>query len=470
MPTECLKKVRETVVGHEWTAPGETLVVAVSGGSDSVALLVLLCELRTELKINLHAVHVDHGLRLDAAEDAAWVRELGRSLHVPVTVESTDVQALARNERRSLEEAGRTARYRVFEQLANHLGARWIATAHTRDDHIETVLMRLLQNARWEALGGIPAARPLGAATVIRPVRELTRSELVAELAARRLAWREDPTNQDRRIARNRIRLDVLPGLATEDPRLADILAVSGNLVGASRVALSAVSARVWVQTARREGQAFVLPLHEFRRHPPEVQRCLVTMAVEAVRGMVSPLTYVDQEDVVRLGTGSTPGRELTLQSCLVRRGYDVLEFLPPQPAVRMARYTLPVPGHVSAETFGVTLTAERVPHPAGMQQAAGAHSVCVDARKVGRSLEIRPWRPGDWLVPAGSSGKKKLQDLFVDAKVPRWDRGRVPVVVDAQGRIVWVVGYRIAEGVRVNGATREVVRIRVSPLARARA
>jgi tRNA(Ile)-lysidine synthase len=368
-------------------------------------------------------------------------------------------------EKRSLEDAGRTARYRVFERLAKHLGARCVATAHTRDDHIETVLMRLLQNARWEALTGIPLARPLGTVMVIRPVRGLTRTELIADLRARGLGWREDPTNLDRRILRNRLRLDVLPALVDQDPQLAGILASSGEVIGDSKGFLWALSQRTLAQMARQNGTRLALPLDEFRRYPREVQRCLVTMSVEAVTGMHQPLSHVLQEDVIRLGIGTLPGRELNLQSCLVRRGYDALEFLLPQQAARPVRYTLPIPGRVTAEVFGVILTAERMIR--SDTEKAGVRSGCeyFDAREIGSPLEIRPWQPGDWLIPAGLSGKKKLQDLFVDAKVPRWDRGRIPLVVDAQGRIVWVIGHRVGEPTRVTAATEEIVRICVSPI-----
>jgi len=455
---------------HRWTAPGVTLLVAVSGGSDSVALLALLCDLRSQLGIKLHVVHVNHGLRPDADKDADWVQDLATSLNVPVTIESVDVRALARMEKRSLEDAGRTARYHVFERLAKYLGARFIATAHTRDDHVETVLMRLLQNARWEALTGIPLARPLGAAMVIRPVRELTRAELIADLRARRLGWREDPTNLDRRILRNRIRRDVLPALVNQDPHLTGILAITGEVIGDSKVFLWSLSQRTLVQMARQNGTRLALPLDEFRRYPREVQRCLVTMSFEAVTGMDQPLSYVVQEDVIRLGTGSLPGRELNLPTCLVRRGYDALEFLPPQQAARPARYTLPIPGRVIAEAFGVILTAERMIRSDA--EKAGVRSDCeyFDGREIGSPLEIRPWQPGDWLIPAGLRGKKKLQDLFVDAKVPRWDRGRIPLVVDPQGRIVWVIGHRVGEPTRVTAATTEIVRICVSPIPMARA
>jgi len=468
--TDCLDQVRETVARYELLREGETVLVAVSGGADSIALLAMLRALQAELRIHLHVVHLNHKLRADADADAAFVQELAASFGMPVTVESADVRALAKREKRSLEDAGRTARYAFFAGAASRLGARRVATAHTRDDQVETVLMRLQQDAPWEALAGIPPRRPLGEALVIRPLWELTRAELTGYLRAHTLRWREDPTNRDRRVLRNRIRHEILPALECEQPTIRVRLWEVGEMVRQAEDILQDHTQMAWMRMARAHGTTLALPLREFQYSPRAVQRRLVHRAVHAVAGWNLPLPRVIEEEVVRLGVTGRPGTQVELGVGVARCGYDALEFLPHPPIVSNERYVLPVPGRVTAQAFGVVVAAEVAQATVRGATATAAEEVEFDAATIRTPLEIRSWRPGDRFTPRGLRGKKKLQDFFVDAKVPRWDRARVPILVDAHGEIIWVIGHRIAAIAQVTAATTQVARIRVTPIAWARA
>ncbi len=468
--TECLEQVRETVRRHQLLAAGDTVLLAVSGGADSVALLALLCALRAELGISLHVVHLNHRLRPDADDDATFVQDLAATFHLPVTVESRDVRALAVNEKRSLEEAGRTARYRFFGRVASRVGAGSVATAHTRDDQAETVLMRLWHGAAWEALAGIPPVRPLGEAMVIRPLCELTRADLLGYLHAQGLRWREDATNRDRRVVRNRIRHDLLPALEREHSQLRSLLWRVGETVRHTEQFLQDLTQTAWDQMAQRHGTTLALPLQQFHHFPRAVQRRLVHRAVEAVAGWNRPVPRVIEEEVVRLGVASRPGTQVDLGVGLARCGYEMLEFLPHPPAAPEVNYTLPVPGRVTAEAFGIVVAAELAQPTFDQEPSTTPQAVDLDAAAIGTPLEVRPWRPGDWFRPRGLGGKKKLQDFFVDAKIPRWNRAFVPMLVDAQGHIAWVIGHRIDETAQVTAATTLVARIRVTPIPPGRA
>ncbi|HEU4797815.1 MAG TPA: tRNA lysidine(34) synthetase TilS, partial [bacterium] len=194
--TVLLDQVLATIRGHHMLERGEGVVVAVSGGADSMALLHLLDALREDWELTLHAAHLNHGLRPDAEEDAEFVRAAARRLAIPVTIEAADVRAIAAREKRSIEDAGRRARYEFLGQVARDAGARRIATAHTRDDQVETVLMRVAGGGAWEMLAGIPPVRRLDGAEVVRPLREGSRQDILRYLAARDVVWREDPTNR----------------------------------------------------------------------------------------------------------------------------------------------------------------------------------------------------------------------------------------------------------------------------------
>ncbi len=464
MSTSALEKVQATITRYHLLSLGDTVLVAVSGGADSVALLHLLGELRAKLGIDLHVAHLNHGLRPDADEDAAYVQQLAGALNVPVTTETTDIRRLAVQQKRSVEDAGRSGRYAFFARVAAHVGARRVATAHTRDDQTETVLMRLLQGTSWDALAGIPPARPLGSAMVVRPLWELTRVEVVEYLQTRRLRWHEDPTNRDRRFLRNQIRLDVLPALEQHHPLIRSILWDLGEMMWAGEEFLSGLTQELFGHITRQRGGSVSLSLKEFQRVPVALQQRLVRRAVQHVTGTNTPLPRVIQERAVQLAARGRPGSEADLGPCLVRCGYEVLEILPHQPQVAPVHYHLQVPGSVVAEAFGIVVTAE-ILEGTGRPGANTPNEVYLDAAKVGHTLHLRAWRQGDWFIPLGMYGKKKLQDFFVDEKVPRWDRRRIPLITGAQDRIVWVVGRRLDESTRATETTTRVVRLRATPM-----
>ncbi len=466
MSTECSERVQETIARHQLFSPGETALVAVSGGTDSVALLHLLAELRGSLRLALHVAHLNHRLRPGADEDARFVQALAAALEIPVTIEVADVRGLAVREKRSLEDAGRVARYAFFARLAARIGAQRVATAHTRDDQVETVMMRLLQGTPWHALAGIPPVRPLGSATVVRPLGELTRAEVTAFLRTRGLRWRDDPTNRDRRFVRNRIRLEVLPAFDQYHPQSRAMLWDLGEVMRSGDEFLSGLAQEAFGHMTRRRGGGITLLLADFQRCPPALQHRLVRRAIQDVAGTNAPLPrVVVEERAVRLGAAGRPGRQVDLGVCLARCGYEVLEILPHPPRVPRAQYDLSVPGTVVAEAFGIVVAADLLDREQVRVRPARPGETYLDAAAVRSPLQVRPWRHGDRFVPLGLTGKKKLQDFFVDAKIPRWERARIPLIADAQDRIVWVVGRRIADTARVTEATQQVLRIRVTPL-----
>lgn len=271
-----LERTQRAITTGHLLDPGDTVVVAVSGGADSVALLAALALLAAPLGVTLHVAHLDHGLRPDSADDAAFVADLARGHSLPVTIAVADVAGYADEHGLSLEEAGRAARYAFLGALAATLGARRIATAHHADDQAETVLARLLRGAGVDGLGGM---RPLAAlpptaavpftvrytdldrlieatplsvdARVIRPLLGLRRHELRGYAAARGLAFRDDPTNQDTTLLRNYLRHEILPLLATVNPAIVETLARTATLMADDADVLHALTEAVWSDVAR---------------------------------------------------------------------------------------------------------------------------------------------------------------------------------------------------------------------------
>ena len=458
-----LDRTIRTIEQHRMVSPGETVVLAVSGGADSMALLRLFAGLREPWRLRLHVAHLDHRLRPDSQEDAAFVSAQAQTLAISVTVEAADVCGLAAREKRSIEEAGRAARYAFFARVAGAIGAQRVATAHTRDDQVETVLMALLHRGPWEMLAGIPPARPLGGATVVRPLRAASRQEIVRFLRDAGAAWREDPTNRDLRLLRNRIRADVLPDLCRIWPEAPALLWELGEAAREADAAVARLAASRYGHLTRREDHTVHVARETFRSLPATLRRRLLAAAVAEVTGTVQPTPRVVLGQALRAAEAGRVGGEMAVGDAVVRVGYGTIEVAPAAAAAASGSYDLPVPGEVRAAGFGLTVTAELSGREA-MEAPPGQDGAVFDADCVQAPLLIRSWRPGDRFAPSGLGGKKKVQDFFVDAKIPRWQRGRVALVVDAGDRILWVVGHRRAETCRVTERTNRVVRIRARP------
>ncbi len=442
---ELARAVREAVARHGMVRPGEKVVVAVSGGPDSLALLHVLWRLRDELGIALHVAHLNHLLRgEEAAADAAFVAEMAARLGLPVTVEEVPVARLAAERGLSVEEAGREARYEFFRRVAAATGAGRVALGHTRDDQAETVLMRLLRGSGPAGLSGIPPVRD---GWIIRPLLAVPRTAVEAYCRRHGLRPRRDPTNEEPSYLRNRIRLELLPRLEAEyNPMLRQALAHLAEVLRAEEEWAGRAAADAADRLLRRSGDAVVVPVEGLLGLPVALRRRVVRLAAE--RAGLPSLPFEHVERVLALAAGAV-GRALSLPGGgLARLEHDGLVLGPDGEEPAPFAYRLEVPGSVAIPEAGLRLVAEVVPGPplprAGEQVPRGEGDVAVlDAERLPALLTVRSRRPGDRFRPLGLEGEKKLQDYFVDARVPRRQRDRVPIV-EAHGEIVWVVGHRV--------------------------
>ncbi len=297
-PVQVLRRVRETIRHRGMLSGGETVVVATSGGPDSVAMLHLLCRLREELSLRLHAVHVDHGLHRSSAAHARFVKRIAGAWGVPVSVYRVDVRSRARRRRLSLEDAARELRYAALERAARRVSATHIAIAHTADDQVETVLLWLLRGAGSDGLAGMPASRPQGELRIIRPLIDLWRKDVEAYLAAETLPSKTDPTNRRRRPLRNRIRQDLLPRLAGYNPGVKAVLRRLALQVADDADLLDRMSEEAAGGTVRRSRAQVVIDAARFRALPVALQRRVARGALVAARGNIRGLAFVHIERI----------------------------------------------------------------------------------------------------------------------------------------------------------------------------
>ena len=451
-----LDAVERALRRHAMLAGGETVLVAVSGGADSVALLHLLRTLAPAWHLALHVLHVDHQLRSDSARDARFVQDLGARLGIPVEVATVEVAP-----RDSLEAAARQARYAALDACADRIRADRIAVGHTADDQAETVLMRLVEGTGVRGLAGIPPVR----GRVIRPLIECHRAPLVEELRRSGFEWVEDPTNRDPKFLRNRIRHELLPLLAgSYSPGIAGALARVAGLVREAVEALERVAAAELERLGAVEDDAVTLPLGELRALPRQVAAEVLRQAAGRL-GSRAPLRAWAHRGLRRVLVEPAPRGPFRL-------GGVTLEVSGPR--VRLGRSTLPglverslsVPGRVELPELGKALEAMLI-EAEGYAIPEEPGRVAFDADELPPTLVVRARRAGDRIEPFGGCART-VKHLLIDAKVPRWDRGRVPVV-EASGRILWLAGVRRGAAAPVTARTRRVLELALLPLAEPR-
>ncbi len=456
MEEELLRRLRETIGEFRLINPREKVVVAVSGGPDSVVLLHALRRLAEEIGCSLHVAHFDHGLRPESGEDAAYVRALAGSLGVPCTVGEGRVRERAARERLSLQAAAREERYAFLRGVARQSGAQKIALGHQRDDQAETFLLRLLRGAGLDGLAAIRPARPDG---IIRPLLYVGREEIEAYCCREGLSPRLDPTNLKPVYIRNRLRLHLIPVLADYNPRVREVLARTAEELRADAELLEELTAAAWSRLCRQSGDDVVTLFGPgCRGEPVALQRRLLRQAlailggrveyglVERLRGLLR------EEQAIQLPgmlAAWTEGENLRLGKR--------------NPSRREVR--LETPGRTLFSAVGVALEAGLL--PGGSDGLAAARRnfrpdlVYLDADKTG-SASVRLPRAGDRFRPLGLGGTQKLGNFFTHRKLVRWSRPFVPLVV-AGGRIAWVAGYAPAEEFKVDAGTERILRLELT-------
>jgi tRNA(Ile)-lysidine synthase len=449
---DLLHAAERAIRRHAMLAPGNVVVIGVSGGADSVALLHVLTELAPVFALRLHVLHVDHGLRPDSARDGVFVRTLGARLGVPVDVVSVGVGS------GSVEAAARAARHAALEAAAEHVGAARIALGHTADDQAETLVMRLLEGTGVRGLAGIPAVR----GRLIRPLLDVRHHDTVAALQAAGLPWLEDPSNRDARFFRNRVRHEILPRLAVESP--GDLVVRLSRLAHRAREAVEALdrtAATELQRLAREDDGALILSRSALAALPRPVA-AEVLRAAAARLGSRAPLRAWGHRGLRRILAEPVPRRPFRLGGVTVEVSGDRVRVgAPVQPAI--APRELAVPGRVELPEIGraleaVLLSAEDYAVPRERDRAA------FDATGLPSRLLVRARRRGDRFRPFGG-GDRRLKSFLIDAKVPRWDRDRLPLV-DAGHDIVWVAGVRRGAAAPITACTGTIVELRLIPLA----
>ena len=495
--TDVLRQTRRTIEEHGLLAPGDGVVVAVSGGPDSLCLLHVLLRLREEYGLRLHVAHLHHGARgADADADAGFVATFAAECDLPVTIEKRDVPALARTYRLAFEETARRVRYAFLARVAGEIGAHKIAVGHNADDQAETVLMHLLRGAGLAGLRGMlpitpiteyrllapflhlssgqPTDQPNNQPTIlIRPLLDVPRSEIERYCADCGLTPRFDRSNLDTTYFRNRLRHELLPLLETHNPNIRTRLCHTATVVAADYELLVQLRAQGWAGVVREEREtAIVFDRMAWQALPVALQRATLRQAAYRLRRCLRDVDFVHVENGRRVGLMGETGAQATLPMCLALTvGYDTLTVgdagdvgpLPDEPLLWGVE-SLPVhlPGTTLLPRSEWVLRAEVMEEWDVAQIAAitDPWMACLNADIFADPLVLRPRRRGERFRPQGMGGHSvKLSALMINLKIPRAWRDRVPLLA-AGDEIVWICGRRIGERATVGPETRQAARL----------
>jgi tRNA(Ile)-lysidine synthase len=456
-------EVQACIEAHAMLPPGAKVVVAVSGGADSMAMLFALFQLRSVYNMKLIVAHVNHQLRGEEAEqDALFVKQEATRLGLPFHQTCVDVKALQQSLGISLQQAARQLRYGFLHALYQALNATRIALGHTADDQAETLLMRLVRGSGPAGFAGIPAVR----LPFIRPLITVSRPAIYSYLQSEHCPWVEDSSNDHIVYLRNRVRLDLLPKLQQYNPQIVRRLNELADMFRADNAVLEeqvdewASQTLAWQTRGRVE-----ICCRLFGLAPVAIQRRLLRRIIEALATSPEAVGFRHIERLRQFIVSGYQERRCSLPGGIgtERHAETMLFWNRSRTPAIPCMLALPVPGKVDLVSLNIRLTADVILKPCHWGRMSPQRAL-LDLDRIGCPLQVRFRQPGDCFYPLGSPGSKKLQDFFTDIRIPRGERPYVPLVV-SNGEIVWVVGYRIAEPFKLRPETNRVLHLQCCTL-----
>jgi tRNA(Ile)-lysidine synthase len=461
-PIQTVQKIKHTLSRHRMISEGDSVIVAVSGGPDSVCLLHILNELKNELHMHLVVAHFDHGLRpAEDESETAFVRGLAESLKLPF--ETAKGHLLAKKTPGSREEVARNARYAFLERLREKREAQKIALGHNLNDQAETIVMRLLRGSGPSGLTGIPPCRD---GTIIRPLIEVGRPEIENYLNKKKLASVTDSSNLRTDYLRNQIRLELMPLLAQHQPQLVHLLGQTAEMLRDEDDYLERIAEAWFTRNMELSPHPTCrVPIASFLGLPVALRRRVIRNLIGKVKKDLRRISWDHIEAIQRLAQAEKPQATLNLPGRLtVKRTYNHLIFSASTKRKPLPfYYTLDGTGTYDLKEIGRSIFVEEIKNRRGLRLRGSKWTAFLDAEKLCFPLTLRTFKAGDRFIPFGMRGHKKLKDFFVDLKVPMEQRHSTPVLC-CDGTPVWVCGFRIDERFKVTSETIRVLKVTLNP------
>lgn len=460
---ELLDKTEDTIKKYSMLSEGDHVLIGLSGGPDSVCLSIVLDRLKKDFALTLSAVYINHGLRPSEVEkEIKFCKQFCEERNISFLVKEVDVNKYAGSAKLNLQEAARVLRYKMLDEVANEIDADRIALGQHADDQAETVLMRLVRGSGRRGLSGIPPVR----GKIIRPLIRVERKEIEAFLSLNLSGVTSSPlppfmldsSNLNDNYTRNWIRMSIMKELEKRNPSLTADICRTAEILREEDEYLEIIVTKTLMRLISRKSEEsielFLVPLETMER---PILRRVLRRAVDAVQGLRG-IGLVHIDNMIHLIKNGRNGDRLDLPKKIrAVKEYSLLKITSSAPVV-IGEYELQPPCEVALTDAGMVIKAEFAKSGDDLNKRS---SIVLDAGKIRFSLKVRHRVAGDFFFPAGFGKKKKLQDFFVDEKVPREMRDRVPIVLSGND-IIWVAGFRGDERFKVTGETREFLRLEV--------
>lgn len=448
-----LEKFLKAIRKYSMIVNGDRIVIALSGGPDSVALLYSLAFIREKYSLELYSIHINHGIRGEEADrDENFSVQLSKKFDIPCKVVKVDIPNKAKELKISEELAGRQVRYEEFKKYAEKVRANKIATAHHADDVTETIFMRIIRGTGSQGFSGI---LPIRENCYIRPLLYISKSEILNLISKENLSFCEDKTNNTSDYFRNKVRNEIIPIIKTCNPNINKNIADMASILSEEGNFISKITENEFLTCAHENGGKIYLDILKIKNLHLAILRKVIRMAFTKILKSSYDVDFESCESVISL-IDSEVGKEIILRDITVLRDYNFLIF-------SVKKNEEKEEDNFSKHIFENGMIVEKADliftsyflndRPDFILK--GGMTAVFDYDKINFPIYVRFRKNGDYFTPFGMKGKKKLKDFFSDEKVPLKIRDKIPLLVDSCDKILWVTGFRISEQVKVIDSTK---------------
>ncbi|WP_181951621.1 tRNA lysidine(34) synthetase TilS [Clostridium massiliodielmoense] len=458
-----IEKVISTIKCNNMFEVNDKVVVALSGGPDSICLLHILYTLKDKLGITLVAAHINHCLRGEAADDdELYVRKICHGLQIPCFVKREDVHKISKERGISCEMAGREVRYQFFQEVLRKINGNKVAIAHNANDQAETVLMRILRGTGLEGLVGI---RPVRDNIFVRPIINLTRDQIENYCEINKLNPRIDKTNFENIYTRNKIRLELIPYIQKNfNPDVIEVLNRFSDTVKIDNEYINNVAKEKYNEYGEASEDKIILKGEIFKEHEAVLTR-VIRIALKKIKGNLNNLEKNHIYDIIHIQKKST-GKYIMLPNGIrVINNYGDIYIYKEESKQKVQISNKETELNLFEENiltnYKLKITLNIIKSKDDIKFDKNPLIKYFDYDKIKGVIKLRYRKNGDKFIPFGMNGSKKLKDLFIDLKIPKGKRDSIPLIIFGED-IAWIVGYRISDKFKINKDTNNVLKIKI--------